>query len=192
MIWHVVHSERRQLAADLEGLSDEQWRRPALCPGWDIHSVLAHLVDTAGTSHLSFVRNLVKARMDFDRANENGIAREKRQDPLDTLAAVAQALAYQLRTPVSCGGGRERAAGLRLIDRQSGAIWGQGDDVTADSLDLLLAVSGRQVVHERVQGGGASRLLRAAESTSKMPLIKAAYVQASGGAETGGGPRQEL
>ncbi len=208
-IWQVVHSERRRLAADLSGLRDEQWCLPSLCPGWDIHDVLAHLVDTARTSRLSFVRDLVKARLDFDRANENGIAREKRQDARETIAAltdtanltrtpparlatrlveaivhgedirrplgmggsypessVSQALAYQLRTPVSFGGGRERAAGLRLIDRKTGAVWGQGDDVEADSIDLLLAVSGRQVDRERLKGSGASRLADKAGDTS--------------------------
>lgn len=209
MIWQTVHSERRRLAADLSDLRDEQWNVPSLCPRWDIHAVLAHLVDTARTSRLSFVCDLLTARMDFDRANENGIARQKRQDPQDTLGAfmevadltrtppanlatrlveaivhgedirrplgiagsypergIVQALAYQLRTPVSFGGGRERAAGLRLIDRKTGAAWGQGDDVKADPIDLLLAVSGRRVVQESLEGSGASRLTRAAAGTS--------------------------
>lgn len=208
-IWQTVHSERRRLAADLTELRNEQWRVSSLCPGWDIHDVLAHLVDTALTGRVSFVRGLLIARMNFDRANENGIAREKREDPQDTVGAlqeaaflrrtppanlatrlveaivhgedirrplgmagcypelaVAQALAYQLRTPVSFGGGRERAAGLRLIDRKSGASWGQGDEVEADSIDLLLAVSGRMVSRERLKGTGASRLVAAAAGIS--------------------------
>ena len=212
MTWQIVHAERRRLAADLTTLRDEQWNTPSLCPGWDIHDVLAHAVDSARTSRLSFVRDLLAARMDFDRANENGIAREKRKDPQDTLEAlrkaaglkrtppanlatrlveaivhgedirrplgiagsyperaVAQALAYQLRTPVSFGGGRERAAGLRLIDRKARAVWGQGDDVEADALDLLLAVSGRRVVHGSLKGSGASRLTRAAAVTPATP-----------------------
>jgi uncharacterized protein (TIGR03083 family) len=200
-IWQIVHAERRQLAEDLSGLRDEQWRRPSLCPGWNVHDVLAHLVNTARTGRLSFVRDLLTARLDFDRANENGIARERQQDPQDTIdalkevadltrtppanlatrlveaivhgedirrplgiagdypePAIRQALAHQLRTPVSFGGGRERAAGLRLIDRKTGATWGQGDDVEADAIDLLLAVSGRPVHQERLTGSGASRL----------------------------------
>lgn len=208
-MWETVHSERRLLAADLSELRDERWRVASLCPGWDIHDVLAHLVDTALTGRLSFVRYLLIARMDFDRANVNGIAREKRQNPQNTLGAlqeaaalrrtppanlatrlveaivhgedirrplgipgcyperaVAQALAYQLRTPVSFGGGRERAAGLRLIDRKTGAAWGQGDVVEADSIDLLLAVSGRQVAKEKLKGSGASRLVDTAAGRS--------------------------
>jgi uncharacterized protein (TIGR03083 family) len=201
-VWQTVHSERRRLAADLSDLRDEQWRFPSLCPGWDVHDVLAHLVDTARTGRLAFVRDLLTARMDFDRANENGIVREKRQDPRDTVnalveaadltrtppanlatrlveaivhgedirrplgiagsypePAVVQALTYQLRTPVSFGGGRERVAGLRLIDRKTGAAWGQGDNVEADPLDLLLAVSGRRVDRGSFKGSGASRFV---------------------------------
>lgn len=203
-IWQTVHSERRQLAADLAGLGHDQWRSPSLCPGWDVHDVLAHLVDTAQTGRVSFVRDLLMAGMDFDRANENGIARHKQQDPRATLAAlkeaagltrtpparlatrlveaivhgedirrplgiagwypepaIVRALVYQLRTPVAFGGGRERAAGLRLIDRRTGARWGHGDDVEADAIYLLLAVSGRRVTPESLTGSGASRLVGA-------------------------------
>jgi uncharacterized protein (TIGR03083 family) len=208
-IWQTVHSERRRLAADLSEVRDEQWTLPSLCPGWDIHDVLARLVDTARTGRLAFVRDLLAACMDFDRANENGIAREKRQDPQGTIRAlgeaadltrtppanlatrlveafvhgedirrplgiagtypqraVAQALSYQLRTPVSFGGGRERAAGLRLIDSKTGSSWGQGDEVEADSIDLLLAVSGRQIARENFRGSGSSRLADVATDAS--------------------------
>ena len=204
-IWQAVHAERRSLAVDLAGLRDEQWRLPSLCPGWDVHDVLAHLVDSARTGRISFVRDLVRARMDFDRANDHGIAREKRPDPQDTLAAlraaadltrtppanlatrlveaivhgedvrrplglagsypepaIAQALAYQLRTPVTFGGGRERAVGLRLVDTTTGATGGAGDDVQAEAIDLLLAVSGRPVDPGRLGGQGAARLAAAA------------------------------
>ncbi|GAA4283705.1 maleylpyruvate isomerase family mycothiol-dependent enzyme [Brevibacterium daeguense] len=208
-IWQTVHSVRLQLAADLSDLDHDQWRTPSLCPGWDVHDVLAHLVDTARTGRLSFVRELIAARLDFDRANERGIAREKRSDPLETVAAlrdsanltrtppanlatrlvevivhgedirrplglvgnypagaIAEALEYQLRTPVSFGGGRERTAGVRLIDRKTGTSWGAGDDgegeVEGDAIDLLLAVSGRQVDPQRLTGSGASRLAAAA------------------------------
>lgn len=207
-VWEAVHAERRRLVLDLSDLGDAQWRAPSLCPGWDVHDVVAHLVDTARTTRVSFVRDLVAARMDFDRANERGIAREKRQDPramLEALreavgltrtppanlttrlveavvhgedvrrplgiagaypaAAVARALAYQVRTAVAFGGGRERAAGLRLVDTRTGTAWGEGDEVTADVLDLLLAVSGRPVPRERLDGRGAPRLVDAAAVT---------------------------
>lgn len=213
-VWETVHAERRRLVVDLHGLPDEQWRVPSLCPRWDVHDVLAHLVDTARTGRVSFVRQLVRAGLDFDRANEHGISRERRPDPQDTLdalsavadltrtppadlatrlveaivhgedvrrplgiagaypqAAIARALVHQLRTPASFGGGRERAAGLRLVDRRTGVAWGRGDEVEAEVLDLLLAVCGRRVAPERLSGGGAARLATAGggPATQKSP-----------------------
>ncbi|MCQ1950057.1 maleylpyruvate isomerase family mycothiol-dependent enzyme [Arthrobacter sp. zg-Y859] len=187
-VWEAVHAERRRLAADLSPLRAEQWEVPSLCPGWSVHDVLAHLVDTARTGRVGFVRGMLGARLNFDRLNQYGVLREKRQDPQGTLRAlrevseltrtppvnpatrlveaivhgedirrplglvgsypepaVVQALAYQVRTPVAFGGGRERAAGLRLVDRRTGTAWGAGTEIEADALDLLLTVSGRPV-----------------------------------------------
>nr|WP_202628102.1 maleylpyruvate isomerase family mycothiol-dependent enzyme [Cellulomonas sp. APG4] len=200
-VWPVVHAERRRLVADLSGLTPEQWATPSLCPGWDVHDVVAHLVDSARTGRLGFVRDMLRARLDFDRANQHGVARERQPDPRATLAALADvadltrtppanlatrlveavvhgedvrrplalegaypraavvhALAYQLRTPVGFGGGRERVEGLRLVDTATGTAWGAGDDVVGDALDLLLAVSGRPVPHGSLEGPGADRL----------------------------------
>ena len=46
-VWELVHAERAALAADLEGLTDEQWRTASLCDGWSVHDVAAHLVANA-------------------------------------------------------------------------------------------------------------------------------------------------
>ncbi|NLE78422.1 MAG: maleylpyruvate isomerase family mycothiol-dependent enzyme [Rhodococcus sp.] len=191
-IWQVVHDERHRLAADLADLDDELWGTASLCPGWTVHDVLAHLVDSAKTGRLTFIRDMVTARGNFDRANDKGIARAKCLDPLDTLrelsaaadstrtppanlatrlveaivhgedirrplgiagkyppSAITQAMDYQLRTKVGFGGGRERAAGLQLIDKTTGTTWGTGEPVEADAIDLLLAVSGRPVPADR-------------------------------------------
>ncbi|MGQ1838284.1 maleylpyruvate isomerase family mycothiol-dependent enzyme [Kocuria turfanensis] len=86
-IWPVVHAERQSLAQDLEHLAVPQWATPSLCPGWDVHDVLAHLVDDASTTRLSFLCRLAAAGFDFDRCNARGIARERRADPRATLAA---------------------------------------------------------------------------------------------------------
>lgn len=199
-VWKLVHAERQLLLEDLADLSGAQWQMPSLCPRWSVHDVLAHIVDTAKTGKSSFVWSMVRARGNFDRANESGIARCRREDPKQTLAAlsavhtstsappahratrlveaivhgedirrplqiearypiagVVEALAYQLRTAVSFGGGKERAAGLRLVDSESGRSWGAGPQVSGTALDLLLAVSGRPVDPARLSGPGADR-----------------------------------
>lgn len=82
-VWPAVRTERRPLAADLSGLRAEQWR-------------------------VAFVHGLGRARLGFDRANQNGIAREWRPDLQDTLEAFAQA-AELTRTTSSL---RARARGV--------------------------------------------------------------------------------
>jgi uncharacterized protein (TIGR03083 family) len=187
-VWSFVHAERARLADDLATLAWHDWSTPSLCPGWDVHDVVAHLVDAATTSRLSFARRMLSARFDFDADNAAGIGRERRTDPQETLAAfrsvarltrtppapratrlveaivhgedirrplgitagydvtaASAALAYQLRTAVAMGGGRERAAGLRLVATDSPFEAGRGDTVRAATVDLLLAVSGRPV-----------------------------------------------
>lgn len=85
-VWPAVHYERRALIRDLASLTPEQWAQPSLCPGWDIHDVVAHLVDTAKTTRLSFLRHMIAATFDFDRANAHGITRERAPTPEATLA----------------------------------------------------------------------------------------------------------
>ena len=46
-IWPVVHAERAAQAEDLQPLTGQAWSTPSLCPGWDVHDVVAHLVDDA-------------------------------------------------------------------------------------------------------------------------------------------------
>jgi len=85
-IWAVVHKERDALIQDLLALEKQQWTMPSLCPGWDIHAVLAHLVSDAKTTRIGFVSKLIAAGFRFDRINASGIARERCTDPNQTLA----------------------------------------------------------------------------------------------------------
>jgi uncharacterized protein (TIGR03083 family) len=86
-IWDAVHQERRRLVQDLESIADEQWRAPSLCPGWSVHDMLAHLIDSATTTGLGFLRQMVSSRFDFDRVNAAGVERHRSSDPRETLAA---------------------------------------------------------------------------------------------------------
>lgn len=66
-----------------------------------MHDVLAHIVDSARTTRLGFVRRMIAARMDFDRDNATGVTREKREDPRDTLAALETVLTRTSTPPAS-------------------------------------------------------------------------------------------
>jgi uncharacterized protein (TIGR03083 family) len=200
-VWLAVHRERAALARELEGLAPDRWAAPTACAEWDVHDVVAHLVDTARTSRTSFFRDMIRTRFDFDRQNALGVARERCAHPGETLAAlrsvvslthtppapiatrlveafvhgedvrravgsrgeypadhVAKALEYQLRTTVRMGGGRERAAGLRLVAEDAPVDAGAGPDVRGPAIALLLAVSGRPVAPGELTGPGAAML----------------------------------
>ncbi|HET9871312.1 MAG TPA: maleylpyruvate isomerase family mycothiol-dependent enzyme [Propionibacteriaceae bacterium] len=42
-VWSAIDDQRRRTADLLEQLSEEEWRRPSLCPGWTVRDVAAHL-----------------------------------------------------------------------------------------------------------------------------------------------------
>lgn len=84
-VWELVHEERAALADDLRDVPDALWDTPSFCPGWTVHDVLAHLVDTARTGRTGFVVGMIRARMDFDRQNATGVARERGASPGQTL-----------------------------------------------------------------------------------------------------------
>jgi uncharacterized protein (TIGR03083 family) len=42
-LWELVDDERRDLAALLAALTDEEWDRDSLCAGWRVRDVVAHL-----------------------------------------------------------------------------------------------------------------------------------------------------
>lgn len=72
------------------------------------------------------------------------------------VAAVLEAVAHQRKTPVAMGGGRELAAGHRLVATDAGATpelplsLGQGPAVTGTAIDLLLWLSGRDIAPEAI------------------------------------------
>lgn len=97
-VWDVVAKERMRLVEELRPFPAESFAVGSLCVGWDVHDVLAHLVDTAKTSRLRFIMAMARARGGFDRANAAGIARERRADAQATVTELAN-VASLTRTP---------------------------------------------------------------------------------------------
>lgn len=225
-VWPAVHEARTALVRELETVPKERFATASLCPGWDVHDVVAHLVESARTTRRGFVWQMLLARGDFDAANAAGIRRERRESPAQTVAALAEvaswvrtppgpaanrlvevfvhgedirrplgiradpppaavalALAQQLRTRVGLGGGKERAVGLGLEATDLDAAWphspvpknGGGADRGGEALptargsaiDLLLAVSGRPVPDGALAGTGAATLLARRDGSSQ-------------------------
>ena len=159
-VWAIVHDERRRLADDLTGLPTEAWAAASLCPGWTVHDVLAHVVDTARGGTVAFVRDLVSAGFDFDAANRRGIDRARRTDPADTVADLRAAADLRrsppapvvtrlveavvhgedIRRPLGLTGVYPIDAVLDCLDYQLGASvrWG-GSRERAEGLRLIAA-----------------------------------------------------
>jgi uncharacterized protein (TIGR03083 family) len=97
-VWSLVHAERAALIDDLERLDTGSWDVPSLCPGWTVHDVVAHLVDTARTTRLGFVVGLARAGFDFDRQNARGVERERGSSPQETLERLRR-VASRTSTP---------------------------------------------------------------------------------------------
>lgn len=97
--WQLVHQERAALVDDLSGLSDEQWETASLCGGWTVHDVAAHLVDNARTTRIGIVVAMVRARFDFDRQNDQGVAREKGATPAETLERLREVVGRTTTPP---------------------------------------------------------------------------------------------
>ncbi|MEB3370830.1 maleylpyruvate isomerase family mycothiol-dependent enzyme [Saccharopolyspora mangrovi] len=75
--------------------------------------------------------------------------------------AVVRSLRYQVRTPASVGGARELVAGLRMTTVDADVSIGDGPEVSGPALALLLAVSGRRVPLDDLDGPGLTTLAAA-------------------------------
>ena len=76
------------------------------------------------------------------------------------IEAIASALRYQARSSTSFGGAREHVAGLQLVATDIDIVIGSGDQVRGTALALLLAISGRSVAYDELDGRGVAELLR--------------------------------
>lgn len=58
-IWKATHQARQDLADDLAGLDDAQWRQPTLCAEWNVEHVVAHLTAAASIGKWAWMRSIV-------------------------------------------------------------------------------------------------------------------------------------
>lgn len=98
-IWPTVQAERKALAADLGGLSGEQWNTGSLCDGWTVRDVLAHMTATAKISPATFFPKLVGSGFSLTRLQAKDIAAEKGAAPADTLRGFESIIMSKKRPP---------------------------------------------------------------------------------------------
>jgi uncharacterized protein (TIGR03083 family) len=87
--WTLIHCERRKLVDDLQDLTYAQWHTASLCPGWDVHQALAHVVALTKQTPPKFVRRFVASGFRFDDMVAKDIARESSGTPAQTLTELA-------------------------------------------------------------------------------------------------------
>ena len=85
-IWPVIHAERKALAADLQGLTDDQWSAASLCSRWTVRDMTAHMTATAKTTPPAFFAKLAASGFKLERLQDKDIVVERGSSPADTLA----------------------------------------------------------------------------------------------------------
>jgi uncharacterized protein (TIGR03083 family) len=121
--WSRIHVERAALAADLTGLTDQQFATPSLCTGLTVREVLAHITASASLNSWQWLAGVIRCKFDFDkqvtmRLNEHlgatpaetlerfrGIVMSKTKPPLPTMAMLGETIVHgeDIRRPVDVG-----------------------------------------------------------------------------------------
>ncbi|MGW1061332.1 maleylpyruvate isomerase family mycothiol-dependent enzyme [Micromonospora rubida] len=140
--WSRIHAERAALAADLAGLTDQQFATPSLCAGLTVREVLAHLTAAASLNSWQWLAGVIRCGFDFDkqvtmRLNEQlgatpaetlerfrGIVMSRTRPPLPTRAMLGETIVHgeDIRRPL----GIRRAYPIETITQV--ARYYQGSD----------------------------------------------------------------
>ncbi|MCU1448719.1 MAG: hypothetical protein JWP02_889, partial [Acidimicrobiales bacterium] len=83
--WPFIHAERKALAADLTGLTEQQWDTPSWCAGWSVRDVLAHMTAAAKITPPKFLGSLIASGFRFEGVQDKGIAAERGTSGADAL-----------------------------------------------------------------------------------------------------------
>ncbi|MFJ5730741.1 maleylpyruvate isomerase family mycothiol-dependent enzyme [Streptomyces paradoxus] len=75
-LWRIVDQERTSLADLLESLSPEEWETRTRCGDWRVRDVAAHLTIAARFSHGQVVREMIRARGNWNRMIHDSAVRE--------------------------------------------------------------------------------------------------------------------
>lgn len=68
-VWDTIATERRRLADDLEGLTEEQWTMQSRCEAWKVEEAAAHVVLPFEVSNARFALALLANRGNLDKAS---------------------------------------------------------------------------------------------------------------------------
>ncbi|MDG3017217.1 maleylpyruvate isomerase family mycothiol-dependent enzyme [Speluncibacter jeojiensis] len=82
--------ERRDLADFLDTLTDDEWTRPSLCPGWSVRDVAGHVPSYDLLGWPALLSLFARSRFSLSRCNQAGVDRSRRQST-DELVATLRA-----------------------------------------------------------------------------------------------------
>jgi uncharacterized protein (TIGR03083 family) len=98
-VWPAIHAERKALAAELDGISEEAWGTRSLCSDWTVQDVLAHMTATSKLSGASFFPKLIGSGFSLHRMQAKDIARERGSSGAEALAGFKAQLDSTGRPP---------------------------------------------------------------------------------------------
>ncbi|GAA3170095.1 MULTISPECIES: maleylpyruvate isomerase family mycothiol-dependent enzyme [Streptomyces] len=99
-IWPLIHAERAALAADLDGLTAEQWATPSLCAGLTVREVLAHLTAGASLNAVRWMAGVLRCRFDFDKQVAVRLAEQLGAAPDETLERFRRIVPSETKPPL--------------------------------------------------------------------------------------------
>jgi uncharacterized protein (TIGR03083 family) len=97
--WPFIHSERKALMADLDGLTEQQWATPSLSAGWSVRDVIAHMTAAAKLTPPKFFGSLIGSGFRFEGVQAKGIATEGGDSGAEALSRFGEVLASTKRPP---------------------------------------------------------------------------------------------
>jgi uncharacterized protein (TIGR03083 family) len=82
----LVTAARADLADDLAGLTDEQWKTRSLCSAWTVEETVAHLTSAALMTPFRWIRSMIAAGFRPDVHNRRRLAEQMGATPSETFA----------------------------------------------------------------------------------------------------------
>ncbi|PWI20490.1 maleylpyruvate isomerase family mycothiol-dependent enzyme [Streptomyces sp. Act143] len=156
-LWQVVDRERASLADLLESLSAEEWETPTRCGDWRVRDVAAHLTLAARITWGQALREMVRARGDWNRMIHDTAVRE--------AAAPVEAVVGHLRSVI----GSRRLAPMTSPHEPL-------LDLLVHGQDIALALSRERAVSPTAARSAAERVWTMRFPPRPWPLPKARLV----------------
>ncbi|MEU9911237.1 maleylpyruvate isomerase family mycothiol-dependent enzyme [Streptomyces sp. NPDC051001] len=100
-LWQIVDRERASLADLLEGLRPEEWETRTRCGDWRVRDVAAHLTVAARFTYGQVVREMVRARGDWNRMIHDSAVREAERPVAEIVANLRSIIGSRRLAPTT-------------------------------------------------------------------------------------------